>query len=293
MKIPFISIKSVLYDLKTVIPEEHWNETHMLEWATKAAHKVAAHSKLEQGIAFIPIVSHRAFLPTDLKYITQIAYKDDISQEDIDYFKWVMNLQNELDNPAINHMANPEGLPSSAADAISNYARNNWQPLRLSTNTFALAIHCGEVLPCVNCQHEYTVDSDMTITTTLKEGILLLSYLRYPKNEHGDILIPDDEDLKEAIFHFCMYRYFLVKDIMKEQGAAQRMQFHLERFGLLKTKAAGKLNAPTLDQMENIKDMTNRLVPRTNRYDKFFSELAKRENHNFSRSGQTYRRPWT
>jgi len=29
--IPYISIKSVLYDLSRIIPEAHWNETDFLE----------------------------------------------------------------------------------------------------------------------------------------------------------------------------------------------------------------------------------------------------------------------
>jgi len=99
----------------------------------------------------------------------------------------------------------------------------------LSTNPYNLSIATSSVLVrCDQCQHEYTISPSGVITTTLLEGIMLLSYLAYPKDEEGYALIPDDENVKEAIFHYVLYRYWLQKDMMKEEGAEKRMRFHLQ-----------------------------------------------------------------
>lgn len=131
--------------------------------------------------------------------------------------------------------------------------------------------------PCYDCKHEYVVDPGGCITTTLPKGYLLVSYLRNPTDSTGHLLIPDNEDLKEAIFHYVLYRYFLTRAIRKEQGSAQERDYHRMMFGMLKQKAAGALNSPSIDELENIKDHRDHLVPRGNRYNGMFSKLNQKE----------------
>lgn len=117
----------------------------------------------------------------------------------------------------------------------------------------------------------------MCLTSTLSDAVLAIAYLRYPTTASGDTLIPDHEDLKEAIVHYCLYRYWLAQSFLREPAAIKEREFHLLQYQTLITKAAGDLNLPTLDELENIKNMTNRLVPRTNQYDSFFMKLNNRE----------------
>ncbi len=121
-------------------------------------------------------------------------------------------------------------------------------------------------------------------TTNLKEGCLLISYLAYPKNDDGDLLIPDDSVLKEALLHYILYRYWMSKDLISggsANNARARSQEAYQMYTTLAGKAAGRLNMPTLDQLENIRLQSTRLIPRSNRYESFFMNLANPESIRF------------
>jgi hypothetical protein len=91
-------------------------------------------------------------------------------------------------------------------------------------------------------------------------------------------MVPDDENLKDALYHFCMYRWWLSRSTYKEEGADRQMMFHYKQYELLAKKAVANLNSPDTDTMENIKNYRDRLVPRSNMYDKGFGPLSNREN---------------
>lgn len=48
----------------------------------------------------------------------------------------------------------------------------------------------------------------------------------------------------------------------------------------MKAKAQATLNSPDISTMENIKNQVQRLVPRSNQFDNFFSKLNNREKLN-------------
>lgn len=263
----YISIKSVLFDLTSLIPEQNWNEDTFTEWAIKGFMKIAIHAKYENKVCTVPVVEHKATVPSDCKYIIQIAYKTDSS----------------LDSET------PDYLTSSLF--ISSTNGIGWKSLKLATNNFHNSLLCpinifeqnaGAIaynyMYNIDCgQHEYTIDHNLNITTTLPSGTLLVSYLRYPKSDCDDFLIPDDEDLKEALTHYVSYRYWLGKDFMKEEGADRRMMFHLSQYQTLKAKAAGKINQPSEQQLEIIKNYRDSLTPSTHQHDQFFSRFNQRE----------------
>ena len=108
-----------------------------------------------------------------------------------------------------------------------------------------------------------TIDPDGCITTTLPKGFLLISYMSYPIDKHGDAMIPDDENLKEALMHYVYYRIYLAKSFLHEQNSTQERDYHLNRFQILGIKAVGDLNSPSLGVMENIKNNRNRILDRS------------------------------
>ena len=94
-------------------------------------------------------------------------------------------------------------------------------------------------------------------------------------------MIPDDEVLKDALFHFVMYRFWLARSMTGEQGSAQQYMYHQQQYSHMGKRAVARLNMPTVDGLENIKNLTQRLVPRSNLYDTAFSRLSNRENIRF------------
>lgn len=284
--IPYISIKSILYDISLTVEEQYWNESKMLEWANKGLRKINTNARFESAVCVVAIEEHTANMPSDMKYLTQIAYKKHLDAIDIEYFQEIMNLKDLPWNAALQHMHYPLGLPAKAAEVFT-HSHRKWVPMRKSNNTFALSVLCANKIPeCPNCEFEYNITPSGNLISDLKNGLIMVSYLRNPVNEDGDALIPNDEDLKDALFHYCMYRYWMVKRTMKEEGSRQERDYHLQRYEILKAKAAGKLNSPSIDELENIKDMTNKLYSRGYRYDSFFGNLNNRESEQFNSNTQ-------
>ena len=259
----YISIKSVLADLISTIDERYWNETSMLEWATKALRKIKIFDKYSNKVAVLDVCNHKSQLPSDFVYLTQIAWKLSSVPLTTDP---VVTLPNE-------------GLSSSLYAAVP---RINWAPMRLTSNPYFGSICLDEtIINCKNCVHEFSVDESLIITTTLKDGKIMAAYLAYPTNEAGDALMPDSEELKDAILHYVLYRYWMMKFQMKEDGADKRMDYHLTMWSTLSAKADGSLNMPDISTLENIKQFRSRLVPRENVFGDMFLNLNHTENVNF------------
>lgn len=154
--------------------------------------------------------------------------------------------------------------------------------MRLTSNPYHNSLCLDKSLMyCTDCDHEFSVSPGLVLTTTLSAGVIMVAYLSHPTDEYGDTLIPDDENLKEALFHYVLYRYWLSKYQMKEDGARERIKFHLEMWNTLAIKTTGNMNLPDINQLENIKAQLNRLVPRENRFQQMFLTLGNRENVNF------------
>lgn len=262
----YISIKSVLYDLSLIIEDRYWNEISVLEWANKAARLIRSDQTLETKVTYLPVVLHKAELPSDLKYLTQIAYTDNLC----------------LSNSCLEDTLN---LPENSELMQNMSVTNNvfpWKAMRLTSNPYHASICLDKsIMHCTDCQHEFSVNSELVLTTTLKSGVIMVSYLGYPTDDEGYLVIPDNEELKEAILHYVLYRYWLSKYTMMEEGAEGRMKHHLTLWNTLSKKAAGNLNLPDINELENIKNQFNRLVPRENRFQQLFLTLGNRENVNF------------
>lgn len=258
----YISVESVLYDLSLTLDDRYYNKTKMLEWATHALRKIKANDILIPDVCLLQIVDHKATLPSNLKYLTQVAYYDET-----------------YSNPPVN-----QALPDNSTLLTNTIYSPTmpWKAMRMSANPYHNSITCDyPIFYNTDCQYEFSVNENLILTSTMKDGYIMVAYLHYPVNSEGISLMPDNEDLKEAIMHYCLYRYWLMKYTMKEDGAEQRMKDHLSMWNTLSAKAAGVLNMPDVNQLENLKNIFNRLVSRTNRFDQLFLPTISKENVNF------------
>lgn len=97
----------------------------------------------------------------------------------------------------------------------------------------------------------------------------------------GNFLIPDSEYYKQALRAYIMMRIWEYRMNMKEEGADKLHMNYSNQWSLMKAKATAEVNLPSLDELENIRNIQTRLVPRYRRYFSFFGNLGKEENLNF------------
>lgn len=67
---------------------------------------------------------------------------------------------------------------------------------------------------------------------------------------------------------------------MKEEGADARMKFHLSMWNTNALRAT-KLNNPGVNEMENLKNIFNRLSPRSNKFQQMFGTLGNRQINSY------------
>lgn len=269
----WVPLQSVLDTVQDTLPGNFWNENIVLEHASRAMEMINVRSQYQDDIKHVQVVNHKAKLPKGLLQINQIAYKTNfcLTTEDRAAIEEALGTNNEPYMTGSTLWLHSTWLESP-------YYKTYWKPLRLSTNTFALAVHCEN---CVNigaeCGENYTVTPDGTITTSFKEGYLCISYTRYPMDCDDNFLIPDNEYYKEAIRTYIMMRIWEFRMNLKEEGADRLYLMYRDQWSLMKAKAIASIEMPTIDEMENIRNIHNRLVPRFRRYYGFFGNLASEE----------------
>jgi|32_taG_2_1085360.scaffolds.fasta_scaffold32715_2 hypothetical protein len=277
--INYIPLETVLDDIHSMVPDIDWDEGIFLEWAAKGYRKLNLPAKYEEVVTFIPIVDHVGSLPKDLIHINQMFYKcstELLTKEESDYIAQITGI--EEDKPFYRLIEDPERFFQQIKDA-TYWFNEYYRPLRKYSGNFGFA-PCTQDIPRNNCEHHY-VREGCAIRTSFSNGCIILSYKRRVVGKDGLDLIPDDEVLKDALFHFCMYRFWMSRSMSHEQGTLQQYRFHLQMYDHMGKRAVARLNFPDLDQMENLSNYNQRLVPRSNLYDSAFSRLSNRENINF------------
>lgn len=275
--INYISVRSVLDDINSMTDNMDWDLDNVLEWIIKGYRTFHLEQKYETCVVFLEVEEHKTKLPSDVKHINQLFYatSDSITEETLDYLRKITGTTE--DKPNTKHLTNLESFLGRIYTVNNNFPR--FKPLRRNTSNFPVT-PCYDEIPNSGCLHTYQIENDCIITT-LKEGCIALSYKRFVKGADGLDLIPDNEDLKMALFHFAMYRWWMARSFQKEQASISQVRFHKREFELLRQRAKAQISSPDLDKMENIKNWSQRLVPRSNFYDRGFSNLTNRERIDF------------
>lgn len=269
------NIKSVVFELERIVPKEFYNESRLIEDCMRAVDRIGAIISYQPKIAFKKVTNYKTCLPLDCLQISQIAYKTNWCLTTDELTTITEDLTRIDTCPAMDDSC----LPYQIWFDNHLYSHRNWEPLKLSTNTFALAVHADN---CPNlrysCQYEYTVTPDKIITTNFKDGYLAIAYYAYPTDCDGVPMIPDDEDYKEALRAFVQMNLWEIRWNLKEEGAYERYLKYQQLWSLFKAKGSASIRMPDLAEAENLNRINNRLIPKTRRFETFFSNLNSEES---------------
>jgi hypothetical protein len=271
------NIKSVLFELERFTPKDLYDEQRSIEDCMRAVDFIGAVPTYQQAVRFIKVENYKACLPLDCLQIIQVAYKHN----------WHVNEQDLAD---IREMLGYDNDPSLEDSTLplqvlldSKRFTNQWRPLRVSTNSFTLAVHCENSVNIGHpCQYEYTVTPDGSMTFNFKTGYICVAYYCYPKDCHGNFLIPDVEDYKEALKNFCLMTLWELRWNMKEEGASERYMKYQQLWGIYKAKAEASIRMPGVSEAQNLTTINNKLIPNTRRFNNFFSTMNHEENLDMS-----------
>lgn len=266
----YISIKSVLYDISISVEETMWEPNKAIEWVTNGLGRIETSKKFNDCLALLRIQEHKSELPEDVKYINQAVWRETVDNNDLASLKDVINLT-----------ASTRLSGSALAEKSAKLNKGGWTVMTQTSSNFLASFEWGvnytsETGGC-NASAEYYVHPDGCIDTSVKTGYILLGYKGLPRNSEGDILIPDNAHLKDALLHYYLYRYWMTRAFLGDTNAANERDFNLQRFSLLSRKAAGSLNQPDIAESENIRRQVTSLVPTHNVFNSLFSTLSQSE----------------
>lgn len=125
------------------------------------------------------------------------------------------------------------------------------------------------------------------IVTNKNKGYVKLAYKAIAVDERGYPLIPDLSSYQEAIYWYVVMKLTFPKFISGSLGgnskyaqkyAAQNYFYTQQQWNFYRNQAYAEAMMPTADDMENIKNEWNKLVPEVDSRDTFFNSVGKEQD---------------
>ena len=124
------------------------------------------------------------------------------------------------------------------------------------------------------------------IVTNQKKGFIKLAYKAIAIDERGYPLIPDLTSYQEAIYWYVVMKLTFPKFMAGKLGgnskfaqkyAAQSYFYTQQQWNFYRNQAYAEAMMPTADDMQNIKNDWNKLIPEWDGDDTFFKNIGKEE----------------
>ena len=156
----------------------------------------------------------------------------------------------------------------------------NGKPLSWSTKSAANNYKCEECEKIPKCCTEYNFYiSDGCLNTSLEAGDLCIVYQAIPVDEEGFPLVPDNVYFDKALKAYVTY---MLDKIQFRRGLIPEVVFRMSEkdWYFYVNSARGSAYMPDSSQMERLKRVWVRLIPKQSEYANGFRNLETRERRN-------------
>jgi hypothetical protein len=224
----------------------------------------------------IPITEHQALLPNNFQNLLTAAVLPAYSESEASYYEGVIREMASLNEPNNLYIINDEEIINKLM--ISFTDTRKFEVMHKATSVFMPSYTANsslDITPELQSP-QYSIVEGRCLTTNVRTGFILISYLSVPSSKDGDLLIPDNQDLKEAVSHYCMYRWYSSRISTADYSALnhlkQEREFHLSQFQVLSIKSKN-LELPDLATLENLVNIRNRMVSITTGFENGFNNI--------------------
>jgi hypothetical protein len=239
----YTSIEAVFSRL--TIPKDQFDEDEIIEWVMQGLEMANIRHAYEQDTVVVNINNHKGRLPTGLVQIEMVAYP--IETNDCDDCN--NQSSEELTDAEIDYINKQHVDRIDEQGIINNYNlfirsksfdSQNFKIMRLTNKPMSGKFHCKDCPNLSsNCDLEYTINPNGTITTSFNTGKVCIAYLRHAQNEQGQFLIPEQEDLIQGLAAFAMSKHWEQRMNMKEENGIRFYELYMDRAQNLLSKARG------------------------------------------------------
>jgi len=245
----FTNVRAVINRL--ALDKTQYEEDDIIEWIINGLDVLNIKKAYQQEAVWIEVKNHKAILPCDLIQIEMIVsplIEGDFCAEDEQELADCNCGYNTDYVEQVNSNYNFKVINNWSRFTNTNYFRRNFQVLKLSNLPFAQKFHCN-TCPNIasNCGLTYTLSSNGYITTSFESGSICLAYLKYAKDEDDEYIIPDKEDLIQALANWCMAKHWEFRMNMKEEGAFNMYNLYINKAQNLFQKVRGIFMTESFD----------------------------------------------
>lgn len=261
----FIPLSSSLSEVYRMIPKEQASYNDMLEWAADAYLALEVKQLYEEKLQVVEVSNYKFKLPSDLKFLDQMFYKETVTEEEVQS----INMYTSEDG---------ETITITPFEFTSGMSLPSWQPLILSPSIYSNGIVCSKA-PHIGGSYDntYTIGKDRCGIVSFETGFVCVAYYKIPTTDTGEFLIPDDRDIKKAIESFVLSQLFLQRYIL-DKGEGERYHDFLSKWEIFAGKCVGKIMAPGINELENLRRQWLRIGQHGENYTNAFSTLNHPEN---------------
>ena len=278
--------------------------TDVREWIFEAVDKIGAPMQYiskesgTDGCPILPIQDNQVPMPVDLVILDGVAYSDKATGP------WVpMSTMTSIFKEPKKHfkgdphdkiIETPEHDPENYAieDTVTFVPGHQPKAVKMFTSQSQLyTINTTKYLDRMfmhgnpKDKPEYFIKPGW-IVTNQKKGFIKLAYKAIATDERGYPLIPDLTSYQEAIYWYVVMKLTFPKFMNGQLGgtskfaqkyAAQTYFYTQQQWNFYRNQAYAEAMMPTADDMQNIKNDWNKLIPDWDGDDTFFKNINKEE----------------
>jgi hypothetical protein len=248
-----VSIDSVLKDIYRVVdPRTGMSEDDLKESAAAAAHHLFNYKFIEWAMCMRTIENYNVVTPRYYE-IKGVFYKRCLDNNESADFIQTANLsftedeQGQLTKQTVynvkRHISSREWIPMANGHSLATM---------MSTCT-----DCSGVAEA--CKYTYSVKGD-TMSFSESEGYVMILYSRVLRDSEGNLLIPNIENVNEAIRAYVLMEVQMKDVIMHREGSLSIYDRFERRWQELSAIAQAELMMPSLPEWIDMIRDTNRLI---------------------------------
>lgn len=260
IKSKLIPLDSVLKDAYMVLKDSDIQEDLVMEFAIRAMEHLTVYKTYEKAVCVLPVTNSQASYPSGMYGIEAVLYKLKLDNHDEEFFATSNTNVNVEYDKTYSEANVTKCIEWKIIDfRMPRFINKGWRYLGISNNTFDRSILCDTSLNLhTHCNHWFIPDNtNSRFITSFDSGWIAVAYYRFPQDEKGRFLIPDNPLYAEAILTYVLYKLNQRMWHMSMQGAQSRYQHYLTKWQELSAATIGEMAMLGLPDYINL-DKQNR-----------------------------------
>lgn len=201
------NIKKVLSYVPSALLEEE-NEATLIKWALQGYNTNVRGANTTDDILFclVQVVDHKATLPTNFKKLLEVGYSATLPEE--------LNSNTIFLQPTIDG----ERVTIFQATFYQYFRPFTTYMRYVGQNPAIFDNNCVNLL-CQDCEINFSLSKDLTtITLDEEKGYVTMLYRATVKDGDGNFLVPDDNNLWQALAMYVEAKHWQDRSFRKEEN---------------------------------------------------------------------------